>query len=439
MACGIMSQSPSALRDAKVSAMLAQLFSSSSRLVADLPDAVRLIARLRWLMLAAGGLLLLLCALSGLGLPWLLLLQALATLALFNGVLSQRLRQGSPALPLLRLGLLADLLALTECMAFSGGAANPLASLYLPPVLFAALLSPGLFAWGLSLLSMLAYAALFGWHLPWPLQGSDAAYAFSLHLVGMWLTFALSALLITSFVSWLARQLAAREAALAAARETQLRDEQLLAVGMQAAGAAHSLSTPINTLTLLVEDMLLQHAADQPLREDLQLMQAQLGSCAQALARLKQGIQPQGAAIALFATLAQQLSGWRSLRPDVRLDWQAPAGADPQVRLDAAFWPAFFNLINNAAEAGGGELTVTASLLDGQLQLDIINREGCLSAQQLQRAGLAPLDSDKPAGMGLGVMLSHATLARLGGTLTLDNRAEGGVHACVRLPLPQEE
>ncbi|WP_239689692.1 hypothetical protein [Aquitalea pelogenes] len=33
------------------------------------------------------------------------------------------------------------------------------------------------------------------------MEGSDAAYAFSLHLVGMWLTFALSALLITSFVS----------------------------------------------------------------------------------------------------------------------------------------------------------------------------------------------------------------------------------------------
>jgi len=419
--------------------MLAQLFSSTSRLVADLPDAVRLISGLRWLMLAAGCLLLLLCRLAGLALPWPLLLQALATLALCNGYLRHALHRGDAALPLLRLGLLADVLALTECLAFSGGAANPLASLYLPPVLFAALLSPGLFAWGLSLLSMLVYAGLFGWHLPWPLQGSDAAYAFSLHLLGMWLTFALSAVLITSFVSWLARQLAAREAALAAARETQLRDEQLLAVGMQAAGAAHSLSTPINTLTLLVEDMLLQHPADAALQEDLQLMQAQLGSCAQALTRLKQGIQQSSSAAPLFATLAQQLSGWRSLRPEIQLEWQAPAGIDPPVRLDAAFWPAFFNLINNAAEAGGGALTVCASLQRDGLQLDIINRQGCLSAQQLQRAGLAPLVSDKPAGMGLGMMLSHATLARLGGTLTLDNRPEGGVHACVRLPLPPEK
>lgn len=422
-----------------MSAMLAQLFASSSRLVADLPDAVRLIARLRWLMLGAGGVLLLLIAAAGVSLPWLLLLQALATLALFNQLLTAQLQRGASPLLLLRLGLLADVLALTECLAFSGGAANPLASLYLPPVLFAALLSPGLFAWCLSLLSMLAYAALFGWHLPWPLQGSDAAYAFSLHLVGMWLTFALSAVLITSFVSWLARQLAAREAALAAARETQLRDEQLLAVGMQAAGAAHSLSTPINTLTLLVDDMLQHHAGDLALQEDLQLMQAQLRACAQALTRLKQGVQQADSPRPLFATLAQQLSGWRSLRPDVQLSWQAAQGQDPLVRLDAAFWPAFFNLINNAAEAGGGVLTVTAALQGGLLQLDIINPSGRLSAAQLQRAGLAPLASSKPAGMGLGVMLSHATLARLGGTLTLENRPEGGVHARVRLPLRLEE
>ncbi|WP_239689521.1 hypothetical protein [Aquitalea pelogenes] len=87
--------------------MLAQLLSSSARLVADLPDAVRLIARLRWLMLAAGLVLLLLCAASGLSLPWLLLLQALATLAGFNFILGRNVtRHGSPLL-MLRLGLLA--------------------------------------------------------------------------------------------------------------------------------------------------------------------------------------------------------------------------------------------------------------------------------------------------------------------------------------------
>lgn len=399
----------------------------------------RRVCRLRWMMLLLASALMAGCALLDVALPWTLIIQALATLALVNLALPRLPDWEVSAEQALRLGLLADVLVLTELLAFSGGAANPLASLYLPPVLFAALLSPGWFAWLLAILSVAAYGLLFQWHLDWPLNGGNAAYAFNLHLAGMWISFALSALLIAGFVSWLARQLRHQGDALAEARETQLRDEQLLAVGMQAAGAAHSLSTPLNTLTLLVDELISERAGDAALLQDLQLMRAQLASCRGTLSRLKHGSEPSPGAQPLFAALAERLEGWRSLRPDVKLDWQAPDGDDPRVALDAAFWPALFNLVNNAAEAGGGEVTVAAQLRQGCLLLDIINRQGCLSEAQLARAGLAPLESAKPAGLGLGMMLSHATLARLGGTLSLDNRAEGGVHARIMLPLALEE
>ena len=67
--------------------------------------------------------------------------------------------------------------------------------------------------------------------------------------------------------------------------------------------------------------------------------------------------------------------------------------------------------------------------------LRIRNRRGRLSDAQLARAGLAPLDSNKPAGLGLGVMLSHVTLSHLGGELRLENDVAGGVCATLRLPL----
>ncbi|MCD4485939.1 sensor histidine kinase [Chromobacterium vaccinii] len=406
-------------------------------LAGDAPQAGARVRRLRWLMLWLAAAMLAGCALERVELPWLLVGQALGTLALVNLLLPRLPAWGLPAELALRLGLLCDVLVLTELLAFSGGAANPLASLYLPPVLFAALLSPGWFAWLLAALSVAAYGLLFEWHLDWPLNGGNAAYAFNLHLSGMWISFALSALLIAGFVSWLARQLRHQGDALAQARETQLRDEQLLAVGMQAAGAAHSLSTPLNTMTLLVDELLSERQDDEALRQDLELMRAQLASCRGTLSRLKHGSESRGGPQPLFASLAERLEGWRSLRPDVRLEWRTPDGDDPLVRLDAAFWPALFNLVNNAAEAGGGEVAVSASLSGGRLRLDIVNRQGCLSEAQLARAGLAPLDSSKPAGLGLGMMLSHATLARLGGTLSLDNRAEGGVHARIELPLEE--
>ncbi|KMN50579.1 histidine kinase [Chromobacterium violaceum] len=408
-------------------------------LAADASQAGARVRRLRWLMLWLAMAALAGCALERVALPWLLVGQALATLAAVNLLLPRLPAWGLPAKQALRLGLLADVLVLTELLAFSGGAANPLASLYLPPVLFAALLSPGWFAWLLAVLSVAAYRLLFEWHMDWPLDGGNAAYAFNLHLSGMWISFALSALLIAGFVSWLARQLRHQGDALAQARETQLRDEQLLAVGMQAAGAAHSLSTPLNTLTLLVDELISERAGDAALSQDLQLMRAQLASCRVTLSRLKHGSEPSAGPQPLFASLAERLEGWRSLRPDVRLEWRAPDGDDPRVSLDAAFWPALFNLINNAAEAGGGEVAVSAGLSGGRLRLDIVNRQGCLSEAQLARAGLAPLDSSKPAGLGLGMLLSHATLARLGGTLSLDNRAEGGVHARIELPLEESK
>ncbi len=404
----------------------------------DLPRVVGRLTYLRWLMLLAGFVLCLIAGLAGVALPFSMLAQSLLSLALCNLLVLWRSRGGQAPAVWLGVGLLADVVCLTEVLAFTGGAANPLASLYLPPVLFAALLLPGRFAWALALTTLGAYALLFRWHLPWPSVGNDAAYAVSMHLFGMWVTFSLSAMLLTGFVSWLARRLAEREHALATARETLSRDEQLLAVGMQAAGAAHALSTPLNTLTLLVDDMLSCPPAAGNLADDLLMMRQQLNSCRQALVSLKEGADASLRPGLLFQTLADRLEGWRSMRPDVVLCWTPPACPDPQVVLDAAFWPAFFNLVNNAADAGGGEVDVSARFEAGVLCLDIINRQGHLDREQLARAGLTPLPSSKPAGMGIGVMLSHATLQRLGGSLELDNRPEGGVHARITLPVSME-
>lgn len=53
----------------------------------------------------------------------------------------------------------------------------------------------------------------------------------------------------------------------------------------------------------------------------------------------------------------------------------------------------------------------------------------------MEKAGLDMIESDKPFGFGLGVVLAHASLSRLGGSLELGNRDEGGVRAVIQLPL----
>lgn len=400
--------------------------------------ALARLGRLRWGALLLALLVLAACAVAGVALPWLGVLQALLTLALVNGVLEWGARRGQPPQRLVRVGLLADVVVLSELLALTGGAANPMATLYLLPVLFAALLVPGGgFAWLLAGLAASLYGLLFFWHLPWPTAGGDAAYAFSLHLGGMWLTFAVSAFLLAGFVSRLAQQLAEERAALASAREALLRDEQLVALGVQAAAAAHALSTPLNTLTLLVDEW--DPAAPAPEQAaDLNVMRTQLATCRTALSRLKEGAETEARPADLHGLLQLRLAAWRALRPEVALETTLPAGEGPAVSVPPAFWPAFYNLLNNAAEAAGtSPVVVDAAWQAGWLTLDITNTHGSFDPARLARAGLTPLESSKPAGLGLGVLLTHATLSRLGGHLALVNRPEGGVVARVRLPLPE--
>ncbi|WP_343033028.1 ATP-binding protein [Vogesella oryzae] len=170
-------------------------------------------------------------------------------------------------------------------------------------------------------------------------------------------------------------------------------------------------------------------------------MQRQLQLCREALVQLKAGSGGAARPLPVCTQLAQQLQGWHSTRPDVQLLRHGLTEGGPLLALDARFWPAFFNLLNNAADAageavsGGREVALTVAVEPGWLRLETHNRHGRLSAAQLQHAGLAPLDSAKPAGLGLGVLLSHATLSQLGGELKLDNDAAGGVRATLRLPL----
>ena len=68
-------------------------------------------------------------------------------------------------------------------------------------------------------------------------------------------------------------------------------------------------------------------------------------------------------------------------------------------------------------------------------RIAIVNATGALSDDQLSKAGPDAMDSEKPAGPGMGVKLTRATLSRLGGSLTLRNREPSGVEARIELPI----
>jgi two-component system sensor histidine kinase RegB len=123
---------------------------------------------------------------------------------------------------------------------------------------------------------------------------SDAGMAaeqvtFQLHLIGMWVIFLVSAILISVFITRMATAIQARETNLAQARETALRNEQLVAIGTLAAGTAHALGTPLSTMAVLLNELDKQDAEELKqgdIKEDISLLRQQVTRCKHSLTQL---------------------------------------------------------------------------------------------------------------------------------------------------------
>lgn len=360
-------------------------------------------------------------------LPLTAMLSLVATLALWNLATLWRLRQSwvvSNAEILLH--LLLDSAVLSGLLYWGGGPSNPFVSLYLVPIAIAATALPTLAAWGVTLTCVLAYSSLFYLHEPLP--HSHVGSAFDLHILGMWANFILSAGIIAGFVSLLARAVKQRDQALNAQREQGLRDEQIMALATQAAGAAHELNTPLSTLAVLIDELRHDAATPVTLHRDFDLMASQLGVCRDRLRELVDHSSTVETKAHSASDLLDKLEQrWELLRPEVSLhsDNQAPTA---QVMADNSLLQALLNLLGNAADAtldnNGSEIHISV-VCDAQSLTWHIDDEG------------SGFDSTttKPGGLGLGLTLSNASIERLGGSVALEDRPNGGTRATVRLPL----
>jgi two-component system sensor histidine kinase RegB len=374
----------------------------------------------------------------GIALPWGWMLAVAAITAALTLHAALRLRRQRPVTERgLFLQLLVDVGALSALLYLSGGPSNPFVSLYLLPLVIAATTLPQRYAWALTGLTAGSYAALF----VLPASVPHAEHQFGLHLTGMWVNFVLSAVIICVFVVRMAEAIRRRDALLAAHKEEALRNERIVALGTLAAGAAHELGTPLSTMAVLLREMADELRDDARYAGDIETLRRQVGACKDTITRLSAAAgQPRaegGAAQPLDRFLLDTVDKWRMIRPaaslTARLDGARPA---PAIVGEQTLQHAIVNLLNNAADASPDRVELECDWDAQRLHLEIRDRGQGLTPEARERAGRT-LFTTKPsgAGSGIGLLLARATLERLGGRLSLRDRAGGGVITSLELPL----
>ena len=346
-----------------------------------------------------------------------------------------RLRQGGPVGAREAVAhLFADLFAFAALAFFSGGVTNPFASLMLAPVVLASLSLPARPVWALAAVASAAYGGLLFQFVPLPIV--DPVMAYGLHLGGMWLNFAISAALVAVFVTRTQASLRERERQIVELREKQLRDEGVLALGAQAALAAHELATPLSTIATTAHELAREFSGDPDIGRDCALLERQAGVCRGILDRLAARAQSgtRAHAHSLETWMTNLLVRWELLRPEARAEMILPLAARTRaVRPAEVLDQALFNLLNNAADVSPDE--VELAFVDGAaFRLEIRDRGPGFSAAAAARAGRARYSEKEGRGLGVGLTLTHATVESLGGTVAVTARPGGGSIVTVEIP-----
>lgn len=358
-------------------------------------------------------------------------------MALINLLSWWRLRRPWPVHEAeLSLQLVLDVAALTALLYFSGGSTNPFAPLYLLPLTLTAVALPWAYTWAMAAVTVACYTLLLFVYVPLPSGAGMHGDEFSLHVIGMWLGFILSAGLIAYFAVRMSQTVRERDRLAAQMREGRLRDERVLALGTLAAGAAHELGTPLSTLAVLAKDI---DPAKGITADKLAILRDQIARCKEILASLSASAgevrAESGQRRALDEYLRDLIAKWRAQRPEIALRHDL-RGTQPAPRLvvEQTLSQAITNILNNAADASPHDVEVAGRWTDAELTLEIADRGPGLAPEAGQRAGEA-LFTTKNEGLGLGLFLTYTTLRRLGGEVRLLGRDGGGVLCRLTLPL----
>jgi two-component system sensor histidine kinase RegB len=338
--------------------------------------------------------------------------------------------------------LCADALLISWLLWRSGGVLNPASIFYLVLIVVAALVLGRAWTWVVTSISAGAYAALF-LVPPVELRAAQAMHPeIAVHMGGMWLAFAGTALIIAVLVARLATAVERRDRALAALRERTARVDRLVSLATLAAGAAHELSTPLATIAVAARELersLAEGQRNPEWHRDATLIRREAARCRQILDGMAAGSGDTIGELPAPAAISEIIVAAR--------DKLSPAERD-RIILEVAedlrvIWPgrvvarALANLLQNAVQASKAETRVLlrADVGDGVVRVSVIDQGAGMSADDLARAG-EPFFSMKPAGAGtgLGLFVARSSVEQLGGRLELESLVGRGTTATIVLP-----
>ena len=228
--------------------------------------------------------------------------------------------------------------------------------------------------------------------------------------------------------------------------ESTVESKRLEAITLLAAGVAHEIGNPLNSLNIHLQIMAreLVDVQDEELRESLQeLVEVssseikRLDQIIHSFLRALRPTQPQREAVNVDALLEETLKGMEREISDrgIWVEREFPEGL-PTLQLDKGqMHQAFYNLIRNAIQAmtQGGILTLRIRMSEHGVAVSFSDTGSGIEAEDLG-ALFDAYHTTKEEGTGLGLMIVQRIMQDHGGQIEIETRPGQGTTFTLLLP-----
>ncbi len=228
--------------------------------------------------------------------------------------------------------------------------------------------------------------------------------------------------------------------------EELIESERIQSIVRLAAGVAHELGNPLNSLTIhlqLIERTLKKLGLGEEgrkLADSVQVCQGEVGRLDGIITHFLEAVRPQKPELNeldLVDLLEEVLRVQEAELGDRRLDVNIEVEDKlPQVLGDRGqIKQVFFNLIKNAMEAmsAGGRLRIVTRRDDEFVYVQFIDNGSGISEEDLSRI-FQPYYTTKKEGHGLGMMIVQRIMREHGGHISVESRTRVGTMITLQFP-----
>ena len=318
--------------------------------------------------------------------------------------------------------LLFDTLQLGILLFLTGGIFNPFSILILAPVITSASYLPALLTVILSSISIIIIIILSFNYIALDL-GKDFTFP-QIYSFGLLMSLVITIIFIAIYAYLFASSSRKISNALSMSKLQILNQKKITEVGSLSAAAVHELSTPLNTIFLVLNDLLKDEKIiqDKNIVKDIILLKSQADRCREILQKLsksplklKDKFLEKVKITDLIKINFDKFNKNKKLKIIENFDI-----TEPEIIFKDEMMYAFGNIIQNAIKYSKKTVTVEIKYLDKITQIKILNDGSGFPKDIIDKLG-EPYISKNTDGMGLGIFIAKNLIENMGGNIAFYN------------------